>query len=208
MTMPIDQRQAHWDSVYATKKSDEVSWYQARPGVSLEFIGRAVRSKDARIIDVGGGASRLVDALLDDGFQRVTVLDISPEALARAEERLGDRARLVTWIAADISRWTPPAPFDIWHDRAVFHFLVSLEDRRAYRTALAAALPLGGQAIIGTFASDGPEKCSGLPVARYEPETLGAELGPGFRLVESTHEDHPTPAGKVQRFQFSRFVRE
>ena len=138
----------------------------------------------------------------------MTVLDISPEALARARDHLGDRGRLATWIAADVSRWTPPAPFDIWHDRAVFHFLIDLEDRRAYRKTMAAALPIGGQAIIGTFASDGPEKCSGLPVARYEPETLGAELGPGFRLVESTHEDHRTPTGKVQRFQFSRFVRE
>jgi SAM-dependent methyltransferase len=207
MTLPIDQRQAHWDSVYATRDPDEVSWYQARPGLSLEFIGRTGKGRDAHIIDVGGGASRLVDALLDDGFQRVTVLDISPEALARARDRLGDRGRLVTWIAADVSRWTP-TPFDIWHDRAVFHFLVDLEDRVAYRRSMAAALPLGGQAIIGTFASDGPERCSGLPVARYEPETLGAELGPGFRLVESTHEDHRTPAGKVQRFQFSRFVRQ
>jgi SAM-dependent methyltransferase len=208
MTMPIDPRQAHWDSVYSTKAPDEVSWHQARPGVSLELIERTGKGRDARIIDVGGGASRLVDALLDEGFERVTVLDISPEALARARERLGDRARRVTWETADVSRWKSPATYDIWHDRAVFHFLVEPEDRRSYREAMAAALPRGGQAIIGTFASDGPERCSGLPVARYEPETLAAELGPGFRLVESTHEDHRTPTGKVQRFQFSRFVRE
>lgn len=208
MTMPIDQRQAHWDAVYTTKKADEVSWYQARPRVSLEFIERTGKGRDASIIDVGGGASRLIDALLDEGFQQVTVLDISPEALAQTKERLGERARSVTWITADIARWAPPTKFDIWHDRAVFHFLVKPEDREAYRETLAAALDRGGQAIMGTFASDGPERCSGLPVARYEPETLAAELGPRFRLVESAHEDHLTPSGKVQRFQFSRFVRE
>jgi SAM-dependent methyltransferase len=207
MTTPTDQKQAHWDSVYATRSPDAVSWYQARPGTSLEFIGRTGKGKDARIVDVGGGASCLVDVLLDDGFERVTVLDISQEALGRAKERLGDRARLVNWVAADITRWTPSSAFDIWHDRAVFHFLVNPEDRRAYRATLTSALSVGGQVIIGTFASDGPERCSGLPVARYEPDTLAAELGSDLRLVDCTHEDHLTPGGKVQRFQFSRFVR-
>ena len=207
MTSPAGKGQAHWDSVYAAKKVEEVSWFQVRPVLSLEFIARTGKEKGSSIIDVGGGASRLVDALLDEGFQRVTVLDISVEALARARERLGDRARLVTWIAGDITRWEPPSRYDVWHDRAVFHFLVSPEERRAYKEALAAALPLGAQAIIGTFALNGPERCSGLPVARYEPDTLAAELGPAFRLVESTHDDHLTPGGKVQRFQFSRFVR-
>jgi SAM-dependent methyltransferase len=205
--MPDDERRAHWDHVYATRNPDELAWHQARPALSLELIERAGMGNEARIVDLGGGASRLVDALVDDGFQRVTVLDISPEALGRVKERLGDRARLVTWVAADITRWKPPSAFDIWHDRAVFHFLVEAEDRRAYRATLAAALPVGGQVIIGTFASDGPERCSGLPVARYEPDTLAAELGPDFRLVESTHEDHLTPSGKSQRFQFSRFER-
>jgi 2-polyprenyl-3-methyl-5-hydroxy-6-metoxy-1,4-benzoquinol methylase len=161
----------------------------------------------ASIIDVGGGASRLVDALLDQGFRQVTVLDISPEALACTRERLGELAKHVNWTAADVTRWTPPGAFDIWHDRAVFHFLVGAEERRAYKDTLATALPPGGQAIIGTFASNGPERCSGLPVARYEPEALATELGSAFRLVESTHEDHLTPRGKVQRFQFSRLVR-
>jgi len=207
MTSPAGKGQAHWDSVYAAKKVEEVSWFQVRPVLSLELIARTGKGKGSSIIDVGGGASRLVDALLDEGFQRVTVLDISVEALARARERLGDRARLVTWIAGDITRWEPPSRYDVWHDRAVFHFLVTPEERRAYKEALAAALPLGAQAIIGTFALNGPERCSGLPVARYEPDTLAAELGPAFRLVESTHDDHLTPGGKVQRFQFSRFVR-
>ena len=205
--MSVDEKQAHWDSVYTARKPDEVSWHQARPSVSLELIERAGKGKHARIIDVGGGPSRLVDALLDDGFQQVTVLDISAEALDLAKERLGDRARAVNWITADITRWTPATTFDVWHDRAVFHFLVDPLDRAAYRAALSAALTRDGQAVIGTFASDGPERCSGLPVARYEPVTLATELGSAFRLVESTHEEHLTPGGKVQHFQFSRFVR-
>jgi SAM-dependent methyltransferase len=207
MTSPVDEGQAHWDAVYGSRKAEELSWFQDRPLLSLELIARTGKDRQSSIIDVGGGASRLVDALLDEGFQRVTVLDISAEALARAQDRLGDRARLVTWIAGDITRWMPPARYEVWHDRAVFHFLVDPEKRRAYEAALAGALPPGAQAIIGTFASDGPERCSGLPVARYEPDTLAAELGPGFRLLEGVHDDHVTPGGKVQHFQFSRLVR-
>jgi SAM-dependent methyltransferase len=207
MTTLPDEKRAHWDAVYTTKKPDEVSWHQAHPSTSLGFIHRTGKGAAARVVDVGGGASRLVDALLDQGFEQVTVLDISPEALERARERLGEMAQHVTWTAADVTRWTPPGAFDIWHDRAVFHFLVGAEERRAYKETMASALPPGGQAIIGTFASDGPERCSGLPVARYEPETLASELGTAFRLLESSHEDHVTPGGKVQRFQFSRFVR-
>src|SRR5512137_640517 len=150
MTTLPDEKRAHWDAVYTTRRPDEFSWYQAHPGTSLEFIGRAGKGTKARIVDVGGGASHLVDSLLDHGFRQVTVLDISPEALARARARLGELAKHVTWIAADVTRWTPQGVFDIWHDRAVFHFLVAAEDRRAYRGALATALPSGGQAIIGT----------------------------------------------------------
>ena len=207
MTLPADGLRAHWDAVYSAKAPEEVAWYQARPEASLALIARAQGDRQARVIDVGGGASRLVDLLLGEGYSRVTVLDLSDVALARARARLRDLASLVTWVTADITAWNPSETFDIWHDRAVFHFLVDAEERRAYKNALAVALPSGGQAIVGTFASDGPERCSGLPVARYEPETLAAELGPAFRLVESTHVDHVTPGGKVQRFQFSRFVR-
>lgn len=208
MTTPEDPRRDHWDSVYASRSPEEVSWHQARPEISLAFIGRTGAGVGARIVDVGGGASRLVDALLDQGFRRLTVLDVSAEALARARERLGERAALVDWVVADVTRWSPPATFDLWHDRAVFHFLVDAGDRRAYVERLGAAVHAGGHVVIATFASDGPERCSGLPVARYEPETLAAELGAGFRLVEGAHEEHLTPGGKVQRFQFSRFLRE
>jgi ubiquinone/menaquinone biosynthesis C-methylase UbiE len=156
---------------------------------------------------VGGGASRLVDALLEEGFGQLAVLDISAVALERARTRLGSRAAAVTWIASDVATWTPDALFDVWHDRAVFHFLVTEEERAAYRTTLRRALVSGGQAVIATFASDGPDRCSGLPVVRYEPETLAVELGPPFELVEGVREDHVTPGGKVQRFQYSRLVR-
>lgn len=184
-----------------------MSWYQARPETSLGLISRAQKGPKASIIDVGGGASRLVDLLLGAGYERLTVLDLSSVALEKSRARLGSRASLVTWLAADVTTWTPAGMFDIWHDRAVFHFLVNAEHRRRYVAAMTAALPQDGHAILGTFASDGPERCSGLPVARYEPETLAAELGPWLRLVESLHEDHLTPTGRVQRFQFSRFVR-
>jgi len=207
MTVPTGSGRAHWDAIYATKAPDEVSWYQARPETSLGLIARTGKGPQASIVDVGGGASRLADLLLDAGYQRLTVLDLSPVALERARARLGRRASLVTWAVEDVTAWAPVGQFDVWHDRAVFHFLVGPEHRRAYLAAMAAALRREGQAILGTFAADGPERCSGLPVARYEPESLAAELGPWLRLVESLHEEHLTPAGKVQRFQFSRFVR-
>jgi SAM-dependent methyltransferase len=196
----------YWESVHA-RREDEVSWFQASPTTSLQLVARTGAPRGARILDVGGGASRLVDGLLDAGFDRVTVLDIAGVALARARCRLGPRATAVAWVEADVTAWVPEAPFDVWHDRAVFHFLVRPEDRAAYRTALLAALRGGGQAIIATFASDGPERCTGLPVVRYEPAALAAELGPDFTLVESLHEDHRTPGGKLQRFQWSRLVR-
>lgn len=201
------QRRAHWDGVYATKAVDQVSWYQPRPGTSLDLIARTGLGAGASVIDVGGGASLLVDALLDAGYPRVTVLDIAEAALGRARARLGQRAARVEWVAADVTAFRPERRFDIWHDRALFHFLVDERDRLAYREALGAALRAGGQAIIGTFAPDGPEQCSGLPVARYDAAGLASALGPGYRLLDVLAEDHVTPAGKVQRFQFCRFLR-
>jgi cysteine desulfurase len=198
----------YWQGVYEQKGEEEVSWFQALPQTSLDLIARTGVAQDARIVDLGGGASRLVDALLASGFSRVTVVDIAAAALERARRRLGARASAVTWVASDVAAWTPGSTFDLWHDRAVFHFMVRDEDRNAYLATLRRALRSGGHAIIGTFASDGPERCSGLPVRRYEPEMVAAELGTGFRLVESVREEHVTPGGKVQRFQFSRFVRE
>ena len=197
----------HWQRVYGSRAEDEVSWFQVRPLASLALISAAAAGPDARIVDVGGGASRLVDALLDAGHRGVTVLDIAEGALFLARRRLGPRAAAVEWITADVTTWQPGAPFDVWHDRAVFHFLTLPEDREAYRATLRRALRPGGQAIVATFSTAGPERCSGLPVVRYEPETLASELGPELRLVQSAREEHLTPGGKLQRFQYSRLVR-
>jgi SAM-dependent methyltransferase len=204
----IASTREHWQRVYVEKAEEEVSWFQANPTTSLDLISKTGAPPEARIVDIGGGASRLVDALLERGYERVTVVDVAPAALARARARLGDRAARVTWAASDVRTFEPDGPVDVWHDRAAFHFMVSPEDRRAYVTAMLRAIRCGGTAIIATFAPDGPERCSGLPVMRWEPAALAAELGSTFRLVESVGEDHVTPAGKVQRFQFSRFVRD
>ena len=198
---------AHWEGVYGKLADAEVSWYQERPATSLGLVTRTGKGPGAAVIDVGGGSSRLVDALVDAGFSRLAVLDVSETALEHARRRLGDRAARVLWIAADITRWRPDRTFDVWHDRALLHFLVDPADRAAYRAALASAVPPGGQVIIGTFAPDGPEQCSGLPVVRWDAASLAAELGHGYWLAETLAEDHLTPKGKVQRFQFCRFER-
>ena len=201
-----DQRE-HWRQAYAGKREDEVGWYQASPDTSLALIENSCAGTEARIIDVGGGASRLVDALLDRGFRRLTVLDIADTGLEQAQERLGGRASRVQWVCADITAWNPVDQYDLWHDRAVFHFLTEKSHRAKYRAALERALAPGGHAIIGTFAPDGPEMCSGLPVMRHDAESLGRELGPAFKDVETVLEDHTTPGGVVQHFQFTRFAR-
>jgi SAM-dependent methyltransferase len=205
-------RQAHWEKVYTSRDETSVSWFQDNPAPSLDLIARVSQRNDADvkdidIIDIGGGASRLADHLLARGFRHVTVLDISQAALDLAALRLGRRASEVQWITADVTEWNPSRRFDIWHDRAAFHFLVEPEDRVAYIARLKQALRVGGHAIIATFASGGPEKCSGLPVNRYDAETLAWELGETFTLVESLRHDHATPGNAIQRFQFSVFQR-
>jgi SAM-dependent methyltransferase len=201
-------RKEHWEAVYATKDENEVSWFQDDPAPSLELIERAQPTPDSAIIDVGGGASRLVDALLGRGLHRVTVLDISAAALDLAALRLGRRASEAQWIVADVTEWEPSRRFDIWHDRAAFHFLVDAQDREAYIACLKRALRPGGHAIIATFATEGPEKCSGLPVNRYDPAGLAKELGEGFALLDSREHDHATPWNSNQRFQFSIFRKQ
>lgn len=200
------EREDHWQTVYQTKEEDEVSWFQERPAVSLDLIGRSGFGPEAGLIDVGGGASRLIDHLLAAGWRDLTVLDVAKAALDRSRERLGEQAKQVSWVAADITRWQPERRYDLWHDRAVFHFLTDPADRAAYRAVLARALRPGGQAIIGTFAADGPERCSGLPVCRYDAAALAAEFGPSFRLEEALTHEHATPSGKVQKFQFVRLI--
>jgi SAM-dependent methyltransferase len=199
-------RKAHWEGVYRHKLPEAVSWYQARAAVSMRLVGQAGVGPGGRIIDVGGGASVLVGNLLEAGHREVTVLDISAAALARARSPLGDRAAAVTWLEADVTAADlAPKAYDLWHDRAVFHFLVEPGDRRAYVSTLRAALRPGGHVIIATFAEDGPERCSGLPVRRYAPQQLQAELGGDFELLASEREEHVTPGGMVQRFQYSLF---
>lgn len=201
------ERQAHWDRVYRSKGEREVSWFEESPALSRDLIRAAGIDDKAAIVDIGGGASRLVDALLDEGFADVTVLDLSPAALATAQARLGAHSSKVHWLVADVTSWDPPRLYDVWHDRAVFHFLTQAQERAAYAERALRGVRPGGQLIIGTFAPDGPERCSGLPVVRHDAASIGAILGSAFTLRESRRHDHRTPAGAIQRFQFSRFVR-
>jgi SAM-dependent methyltransferase len=205
MTTP--GRQAHWENVYTTKNEKEVSWFEASPTISLDLIRSTKVNLDAPIIDIGGGASRLVDALIDNGFQAITVLDLSKEALASAKARLGARGAKVRWIVEDVTTWEPSETYDVWHDRAAFHFLTEPGDRAAYAARISRAVRPGGHVIIGTFAPDGPERCSGLPIVCHDAASLGEMLGSGFELVESRRHGHQTPMGATQRFQFSRFRR-
>lgn len=204
--MSAADRQAHWQNVYTTKGENEVSWFQERPSISLQFIEAAGGGLDAAIVDIGGGASRLVDALLEAGYCNLTVLDLSEAALAASQKRIGPRAASVKWLTADVTTWQPSEQYDVWHDRAAFHFLTEEKDRRAYISRLKAALRNGGQAIIGTFAMNGPERCSGLPVMRYDAASLATLLGPDFRLLADRVEEHRTPWDASQIFQFSRFL--
>lgn len=198
-------RQSHWENLYRTKSDREVSWFEESPTLSLDLIRATGVDRKAAIIDIGGGASRLVDALLDDGFEDVTVLDLSEAALATSQARLGVRAAPVDWLLADVTVWEPPRAYDVWHDRAVFHFLMQSEEQAAYAAQVLKGVRVGGHVIVGTFAPDGPERCSGLPVVRHDAASIGAVLGGVFTLVESRRHDHRTPAGTIQRFQFSRF---
>jgi SAM-dependent methyltransferase len=205
--MTTTDRQAHWENIYATKRESEVSWFEETPAQSLELLELVGAQPASTIIDIGGGASRLVDNLLAKGFQNVTVLDLSSAALDAARARLGGKADAVKWIVADATAWRPTETYDIWHDRAAFHFLTSTKEQRAYVQRLKQALKPGGHLIIGTFALDGPERCSGLPVARHSAESLSALLGADFALVDSRRHQHETPWHAVQKFQFSAFRR-
>jgi SAM-dependent methyltransferase len=205
--MQSEGRQAHWEGVYTKKGENEVSWFQESPAPSLQLIAQVGATPASAIIDIGGGASRLVDNLIQQGFEDVTVLDLSEVALEAAKARLGGRAAQVQWIVADATVWEPLKAYDIWHDRAAFHFLTEDRDRAAYIARLERALKVGGYAIIATFALDGPERCSGLPVVRYDPASLGQTLGRAFQLVDTRRQIHATPWGSEQSFQFSVFRR-
>ncbi len=196
-------RQAHWEAIYARRAPDEVSWFQPHATVSMDIIRSALPDRDAHILEVGGGASLLVDDLLDAGYRRVTVLDLAPSALGVVRSRLGPRARAVSFVQGDITTVAlQPAGFALWHDRAVFHFLTDEGDRRRYLDQVRRAVVPGGLVLVATFAEDGPTQCSGLKVVRYSPGQLHAVLGHEFDLVDSRREEHRTPGGAVQHFTY------
>lgn len=201
--------QNYWEKVYREKDpTTDVSWYQAHPTKSLELVLATGVQLEAALLDVGGGASALVDCLLDAGFQNISVLDISNAALGYARERLGKRAGLVKWLQADVTEFASPHPYALWHDRAVFHFLTQEQDRRKYVQTLLRALLPGGHLILGTFAKDGPVRCSGLPVVRHDSSSISTELGSEFCLLDDQRESHSTPWNTEQRFNWFRFQRK
>ncbi|MBI1285427.1 MAG: methyltransferase domain-containing protein [Thiobacillus sp.] len=203
----MSDRQQHWESVYRSKGADEVSWFQTHAASSLRLI-KGCADSSAQIIDVGGGASVLVDDLLDAGYRNLTVLDLADSALATSRARLGARAQAVQWIADDVTRADlPAAHYDVWHDRAVFHFLTDPSDRARYVEQVLKSVKPGGHVIVAAFGPDGPLQCSGLDVVRYAPESLHAQFGAPFRLLGHETEIHHTPTGKEQEFVYCYCVR-
>ena len=196
----------HWNKVYKTKEPNQVSWTQEIPKTSLEFIHSFGLTKTAKIIDIGGGDSKLVDYLLDEGFENITVLDISAKALNKAKKRLGNKAKKINWIVSDIIDFEPETTFDIWHDRATFHFLTTNEQVAKYMYTARKAV--SGFLTIGTFSDSGPEKCSGLQIKQYSEEKLSAELQNGFQKIKCITEDHITPFDTTQNFLFCSFKKQ
>lgn len=203
----MSTRQQHWDATYASKRDTAVSWFQADPALSFRWIKEAAPGSAAKIIDIGGGASRLADRLLAEGYTGLTVLDISNIALSRTRDRIGSAADNVRWIAADVTEWTPDQTWDVWHDRAVFHFLTEKIAQDAYIAALRRGTREGSAVIMATFAPTGPDKCSGLPVQRYDAGTLASRLGRDFHLYAEAAERHQTPFGTTQDFSYAAFRR-
>jgi len=197
--------QNHWDTVYETKSPDQVSWTQEVPKTSLDFINSFGLTKTAKIIDIGGGDSKLADYLLDEGFENITVLDISAKALDKAKQRLGDKANKINWVVTDITEFEPDTTFDVWHDRATFHFLTTSDQVAKYMDT--ARKSVNGYLTIGTFSDNGPEKCSGLSIKQYSEETLTTELKNGFDKLRCITEDHTTPFDTKQNFLFCSFKR-
>lgn len=199
----MEDKQHYWDAIYRTKQPNEVSWTQEKPATSLNFIHSFHIPRDAAIIDVGGGDSRLADYLLDEGFQNITVLDISKEALTRAQKRLGDKAGKIKWVVSDVTAFEPDTQYDVWHDRATFHFLTTAEQINKYINI--ADQHVKGYMTIGTFSDYGPDKCSGLPIRKYTEELLQKELVDKFDKIRCVTEDHVTPFNTKQSFLFCSF---
>jgi 2-polyprenyl-3-methyl-5-hydroxy-6-metoxy-1,4-benzoquinol methylase len=205
MAMETSERQKHWETIYETRQLSEVSWYQVVPQTSLDFINESTRKKNAAIIDVGGGDSFLVDHLLHQGYTNITVLDVSEKALHRAKNRLGNKARLVKWIVADAAHFTPPQKYDVWHDRAAFHFLTDDTEILNYVSAVKSGLQESGTFIVGTFSESGPKKCSGIEIRQYSEESLTAKFAGHFEKIRCIRTGHLTPFNTRQDFVFCSF---
>ncbi|NNE26141.1 MAG: class I SAM-dependent methyltransferase [Saprospiraceae bacterium] len=201
------ERKKHWDHIYTVRKFEEVSWFQSKPTVSLDLINTLQPDKTKSIIDIGGGDSFLVDFLLEDGYQDVTVLDISEKAIERAQARLGDNANKVNWIVSDITNFNADREYDLWHDRAVFHFLGSQDNIQAYIKNTQSGIKANGHLVIGTFSDTGPDKCSGIEISKYSTIELKQVFEKGFKNIECFNLDHVTPSGKVQNFSFCSFTK-
>lgn len=201
------EQKSHWDKIYSTKQANEVSWTQAIPQTSLSFLRDAQLDKSASIIDIGGGDSKFVDFLLDEGFENITVLDISEQALNRAKQRLAEKAAKVHWVVSDITAFEPSQNYDFWHDRAAFHFLTTETQIARYLSVARQAVKKNGFVTIGTFSTNGPKKCSGLDIKQYSEESLTAELENGFEKIKCFTEDHITPFDTAQNFLFCSFKR-
>lgn len=206
--MVTTTKKSHWENIYQNKSLEEVSWYQPTPETSLSFFEEHSVPKDAKIIDIGGGDSFLVDHLLKKGYTDITVLDISSKAIERAKERLGEKATAVTWIVADAANFKPDHQYDVWHDRAAFHFLTNPDEIANYIKTAAHAINPGGILIMGTFSEEGPTKCSGIEIKQYSAASLEACFTSGFNKVKSFYTDHTTPSGSVQNFVFCSFKRK
>lgn len=198
-----DNLKEHWQHVYRTKQPNEVGWTQEIPATSLEFIANFHLPKDARIIDIGGGDSKLVDYLLEKGYTNIAVLDISAESLRKAQMRLGEKAKMVHWIEADIREFKPEQKYDLWHDRAAFHFLITNEELNKYLDTVRKAVD--GFIVVGTFSENGPLQCSGLPIKQYSDAQLSAQFSNGFCKLKCITEDHITPFQTKQNFVFCSF---
>jgi hypothetical protein len=203
----MPDRHTHWEETYTAKDETAVSWFQEHAVRSLAMIKAAAPDRTSSIIDIGGGASRLIDDLIDDGYRDLTVIDLSETALSRSRARLGNKAETVSWIAADITKWKPKRTWNVWHDRAAFHFLIDEEAQDAYIDALKRGTVSGSAIIMATFALTGPQRCSGLPVKRYSPDTLVQRLGETFVLYDKAEETHHTPFGTTQAFTYAAFRR-
>lgn len=203
-----DSTKQHWENVFATKQETEVSWFQLYPKTSIEFLELFQLPIDANIIDIGGGDSHLVDALLDKGYQNIWVLDISANALERAKLRLGERAKQIHWVVSDVTEFAPPVQFDFWHDRAAFHFLINNDAINKYVSIAEKGITPNGYLILGTFSENGPKKCSGLEIQQYNESSMSARFEVAFTRIKCIEENHTTPFDTVQNFLFCSFQKK